>query len=305
MKKSLLSASLLFLTAVIWGFAMTAQRYASEFLSPFTFNGLRFVLGGMAMLPLLFREQSKRKEAASPASLNKRTLLGGGITGALLSIASILQQTGVRDSGAGVSGFLTALYVVLVPLLGIFIKKKTRAITWLSLVLALPALYLLCMKPGERFVLAQSDALVLLGAFFWAVHILATDHFVQSTSPIALCTVQFFSAALLSLLGALITERSSITLSNIGAAWGAVCYCGLLSTGLGYLLQTIGQKNCPPAFVALILSLESVFCVVSGVLLLQEKMTPEGAIGCGLMLLAVLIAQAGDLLAPGKEKRHV
>ena len=307
MRKEIRAAAMLFLAAFIWGFAMAAQRHGSQYLSPFTFNACRFVLGGAAMLPLMIREHKKLPIPASGkhALLNKQELLFGCITGSVLFIASLLQQAGVGDAGAGKSGFLTALYVVLVPVMGVFLKKKTGLTTWLSLLLALPALYLLCVKKGESLSLAPADSLVLLGAFFWAGHILVTDHFVKSVSPLKLCTVQFFSGAVLNIIFALIFERDCITLSNLSHALWAVCYCGLLSTGAGYLLQTLGQRDCRPAFAALILSLESVFCVIAGALMLSEEMTSRGYAGCGLMLLAVLLAQAGDLLGPRKEETHV
>lgn len=305
-KKEIRAAGLLFLTAVIWGFAMAAQRHGSQFLSPFTFNACRFILGGCAMLPLMLGERKRALKAGKKQPLlSIREVMAGCIAGAALFIASFLQQTGVGDAGTGKSGFLTALYVVLVPVMGVFLKKKTGIFTWLSLLLALPALYLLCIKKGERFSLAPADFVVLLGAFFWAGHILITDHFIRSVSAAKLCTVQFFSGTVLNLICALLFERDSITLSNLSNALWAVCYCGLLSTGLGYLLQSLGQKDCPPAYAALILSLESVFCVIAGALLLHEQMDARGYIGCGMMLLSVLLAQAGDLFKPKKEEAHV
>jgi len=307
MKKEIRAGAMLLLAAFIWGFAMAAQNHASQYLSPFTFNASRFLLGGAAMLPLMLLEHRKMTGQASEKRplLNKREMIFGGITGAVLFIASLLQQAGVGDAGTGKSGFLTALYVVLVPVMGIIVKKKTHLTTWLALLLALPALYLLCIKQGESFSLAPHDTLVLLGAFFWAGHILVTDHFVQTVSPLKLCTVQFFSGAVLNIIFSLIFERECITLFNFSHALWAIAYCGLLSTGAGYLLQTAGQKDCRPAYAALILSLESVFCVIAGAILQQEQMTLREYAGCGLMLLSVLLAQAGDLLRPRKEEIHV
>lgn len=307
MNKRIRAAGMLFLTTVIWGFAMAAQQQGSQFFGPFAFNGCRFILGGLAMLPLMLTEHKKeiRLSGQKRPLLKKREMLCGSATGAVLFIASLLQQAGVGDAGAGKSGFLTALYVVLVPVMGVFLKKKTGLFTWLSLALALPALYLLCIKKGESFALAPHDSLVLLGAFFWAGHILVTDHFVATVSPLRLCTVQFLAGAILNILFALIFERNSLTLTNLSGALLPVCYCGVMSTGVGYLFQTMGQKDCPPAFAALILSLESVFCVIAGALLLHEKMDARGYIGCGLMLLSVLLAQSGDLFASKKEDIHV
>lgn len=298
MNKELRGAGMLLLTAAIWGFAMAAQREGAKYLSPFTFNACRFLLGGLVLLPLMLREN---KKTGSP--LSGREAWKGALVGLVLFTASFLQQMGVGDAGAGKAGFLTALYVVLVPVLGVFLGKKTGLTTWLALLLALPALYLLCVGEGEAFSLAPSDSLILLGAFFWAGHILLTDRFAATISALKLCTVQFFSAAVFNFICALVWE--TVTLENLLHGLWPVAYCGLLSTALGYTLQTIGQKRCRPAFAALILSLESVFCVISGALLLGERMSARGYIGCALMLLAVVLAQAGAFLRPPKEDAHV
>ncbi|MBQ9265094.1 MAG: DMT family transporter, partial [Clostridia bacterium] len=265
------------------------------YLGPFTFNGCRFVLGAIALTPLMIRDNQKNDTA-----FRKSDLLPGCVLGAVLFLASVLQQMGVGEAGAGKAGFLTALYVVLVPLLGILIGKKTQLTTWLALLLALPALYLLCVSPGESIALAASDALLLASALFWALHILCTDHFVRRVSALKLCVMQFASAAILNFAFAFATE--TITADRLLHALIPVAYCGILSTGVGYLLQTVGQSGCRPAFAALIMSLESVFCVIAGALMLGEKMTAWQYAGCGLMLLAVVLAQAGALYTPRKEK---
>ena len=298
MKQELRSAFILFLTAAIWGFAMASQRAAARYLAPLTFNAVRFTLGTMAMLPLMLLEDKK-----TGAPLKKREILPGMILGGVLFIASLLQQAGLGGSEAGKAGFLTALYVVLVPILGVFIGKKTQAATWLALLLALPALYLLCVPAGESFSLAPSDALLLLGAVFWAVHILATDHFALTVAPLKLCFVQFFIGAVLNWSGAALLEE--IQLENLLRAFWPALYCGVMSTGVGYLLQTIGQKGCRPAVAALILCLESVFCVIAGALLLGERMDGRGYIGCALMLCAVVFAQVGALRMNRREEAHV
>jgi len=296
MNKELRAALLLLLTAALWGFAMAAQRQASRFLSPFTFNACRFTVGALAMLPLLMARGKK-------PLLEKRDILPGVLLGAALSLASLLQQSAVGDAGAGKAGFLTALYVVLVPVMGIFLRKRTRLTTWLALLLALPALYLLCVPAGEDFSLAPWDAVLLISAFVWAAHILLTDHFTRDHRPLRLCLVQFASAALINWVFALATER--IAGSGLASALGPVLYCGVFSTGVGYLLQTMGQKDCRPAVAALILSLESVFCVIAGALLLGERMDARGYLGCALMLAAVLLAQAGALIGNRREEPHV
>lgn len=294
MNKEIRSMLLLLLTAAIWGFAMAFQREGSRYLQPFSFNACRFLLGGAAMLPLMLRENKHR---ASP--LKKSDLLPGMALGAILFLASLLQQAGVSGAGAGKAGFLTALYVVLVPVMGLLAGKKTGLFTWLALGIALPALYLLCVPRGEKFTLAPWDGLLLLGAVFWALHILCTDQFVRRVSPLKLCLIQFFSGAALNFLCAALFE--AFTLEKLRHALIPVLYCGLLSTGLGYLLQTLGQAGCRPAPAALILSLESVFCVVAGAVMLAERMSGREYAGCALMLFAVILAQSGALIAPRKE----
>ncbi|MBR6185457.1 MAG: DMT family transporter [Clostridia bacterium] len=298
MKNELRSALILFLTAAIWGFAMAFQREGSRYLSPFTFNACRFTLGALALLPLMRRDSKKNR---SP--MTRRDAFLGAALGLVLVLASLLQQMAVGESGAGKAGFLTALYVVLVPVLGELIGKKTRLFTWLALILAVPALYLLCVPAEEIFTLAASDLMLILGSVVWALHILFTDHFVRTVRPLKLCAMQFACGAAVNWAFALIFE--AISPENLMRALIPVMYCGLLSTGVGYLCQTIGQRGCRPAFAALILSLESVFCVIAGALMLGERMEARGYIGCALMLLAVVLAQAGDLLVPAKEESHV
>ena len=290
MKNELRSAGLLFLTAAIWGFAMAAQREGSRYLQPFTFNACRFTLGALALIPLTLLENKRH-----PMPFTGRQAASGALLGAILFFASLLQQAGVGEAGAGKAGFLTALYVVLVPVLGAFIGKKTRITTWLALLLALPALYLLCVPSDEAFSLAASDLLLLTGAFFWAAHILTTDHFIRFIPSMRLCLAQFVFGALLNWVCALLFE--TVKGENLLHALVPVLYCGILSTGVGYLCQTLGQKGARPAFAALIMSLESVFCVIAGALLLGERMEGRGYAGCALMLAAVLLAQAGTLLS--------
>ena len=298
MKSELRSAGLLLLTAAIWGFSMAAQREGSRYLQPFTFNACRFTLGALALLPLMLREN--RRE---PAPFTGRHAAAGALLGAILFFASMLQQSGVGEAGAGKAGFLTALYVVLVPVLGVFLGKKTRITTWLALLLAIPALYLLCVPRDEVFSLAAPDALLLAGAVFWAIHILVTDYFVQFVPALRLCAVQFVCGAVMNWLCALLFE--TVSAENLLRALTPVLYCGVMSTGVGYLFQALGQKGARPAVAALIMSLESVFCVIAGALLLGEKMDGRGYAGCALMLAAVVLAQLGSLFTPAKEDTHV
>lgn len=288
MKNKELKASLiLLLTAAIWGFAMAEQREGSRFLEPLTFNACRSTVGALALLPLMLRSNRKTKHRVT-----RRDVLAGIAVGLVMFVAQFLQQSGVTEVDAGKAGFLTALYVVLVPVLGIFLKRRTGLTTWLALLLALPALYFLCMQEGEGFTLVPGDTMLLLGAVLWAAHILLTDHFVVDVPVLVLCVVQFITVAVFSWGGAL--ARETVTLDNIRHALIPIFYCGVLSTGLGYTFQTLGQRDCRPALAALILSLESVFCVIAGAILLGESMTARGYLGCALMLAAVCLAQVGS-----------
>ena len=288
-RKELRCALLLFFTAGIWGFAMAFQREGSRYLQPFTFNAARYTVGILSLLPLLLREI---KTTGKP--LTAKDILKGAIQGLSLFLASFLQQSAVGEAGAGKAGFLTALYVVMVPALGALIGKRTQVTTWLALLAALPALYLLCVPAGEKFTLAASDSILLLSSIVWAVQILCMDHFVQSVSPLKLCTMQFVSAVLLNWVFAFIFEHPSW--GSLFQAMIPILYTGVMSTGVGYLFQAMGQKGCRPALAALIMSLESVFCVIAGAVMLGERMDSRGYWGCILMLAAVLIAQAGRFL---------
>ncbi len=288
-KTELRCAFLLFLTAAIWGFAMAFQREGSRYLQPFTFNAARYTVGILALLPFLLREI---KTTGKP--LTRKEALKGMAQGLALFLASFLQQAAVGEAGAGKAGFLTALYVVMVPVLGVFIGKRTQATTWLALLLALPALYLLCVPKGERFSLTPSDSLLLLSSVVWAVQILCMDHFVQTVSPLKLCTMQFVSAVIINWVCAFIFEHP--TWESLSRALIPILYTGVMSTGVGYLFQAIGQKGCRPAFAALIMSLESVFCVIAGAIMLGERMDERGYLGCVLMLGAVLLAQMGGIM---------
>ena len=288
---------LLLITTVIWGFAMAFQREASQHVGPFTFNACRFTLGALVMVPFMQREKRQWH-----LKITGRWILCSVAVGAALFAASCLQQAGVKDAGAGKTGFLTSLYVVLVPVLGAFFGRRTTRFTWIALGMAVPALYLLCMGENEAFTFTAWDGLLLLSALMWAVQILLTDHFVRTVPPVTLCAVQFAACALLNWLLAFVIE--DVQWGNIHSALIPILYCGLFSTAVGYTLQTIGQKDCPPALSALILSLESVFCVLAGAVMLDERMGARSYVGCCLMLAAVLTAQLGTIYVVAKEKRN-
>ncbi|MCG8426993.1 MAG: DMT family transporter [Chromatiales bacterium] len=273
--------ALLLLTAIIWGTAFVAQRVGMDHMGPFAFNGARFVLGSLSLLPLLWFFPSKQ---TSPRST---LFFACGVAGVMLYAGSSLQQIGLVYTTAGNAGFITGLYIVLVPFFALFWRQKTHSYTWFGAVLAVIGLFILSVT--DELVLAYGDLLELIGAFFWAGHVLVIGHFTQRVDSIRLAFGQFAVCALLSLLSALLWEE--IDFQVIQTAWVPIAYAGLLSVGVAYTLQVIAQKEAPAAHAAIILSMEAVFAAVGGWLLLDEMLGVRGLIGCGLMLCGMLVSQ--------------
>ena len=226
----------------------------------------------------------------------KKTLLAGLLCGLALFMATNLQQIGLVYTDAGKAGFITTFYIILVPILGLFLKKKTGAVTWLAVAVALCGLYCLCMKSGEMHI-APGDLLVLGCAFFFAVQILVIDRFVQEADGVLLCCIQFAVDGFLSLIAALIFEKPDFGVLFKG--WIPLLYTGVLSCGVAYTLQIIGQKNLHPTVASLLMSLESSFAVLGGWMILHERLTRRELLGCGLMLAAVVLVQ----LAPAPKAK--
>lgn len=303
MSKKLRGNLLLLLTALIWGISFVAQRAGMEYIGPFTFNGIRSLIGGIVLIPvilLLARMDQKggkdeRELSDEEKQAERKTLLLGGLScGIVLFIASSLQQIGVVYTTAGKAGFITALYIVLVPILGIFIGKKIRPVIWLCVALSVAGLYLLCMKGG--FSLSKGDLLVLLCALAFAVHILVIDYFSPKTNGVKLSCIQFFVCGIISLVPMLVFETP--VWSQILDCWLPILYAGVLSCGVAYTLQIVAQKDTDPTVASLLLSLESVFAVISGVILLHEHIAARELMGCVIMFVAIIIAQL-----PSKEER--
>ena len=304
MSKKLRGNLLLLLTALIWGSSFVAQRAGMDYIGPFTFNGIRSLIGGIVLIPviLLLKKINGRGADQETAPLSeeekraeRKTLLIGGIScGVVLFIASSLQQIGVVYTTAGKAGFITALYIVLVPILGIFIGKKIRPIIWLCVALSVVGLYLLCMTGG--FSLSKGDLLVLLCALAFAVHILVIDYFSPKTNGVKLSCIQFFVCGIISLFPMFIVENP--VWSEILSCWVPILYAGVLSCGVAYTLQIVAQKDTDPTVASLLLSLESVFAVISGVIILHEHIAGRELIGCIIMFAAIIIAQL-----PSKEER--
>ncbi len=285
MKTKPKSIILLFLTAIIWGFAFVAQKVGSQFVGAFTFNGIRFALGAISMFPVIFFFEKEKKDKEK----FKRTLKAGLICGLFLFIASTLQQYGVEiTQSAGKSGFITGLYMVLVPIVGfLFLKKKTSPLTWLGAIVSVVGLYLLCMT-GEEGV-GIGDLVLLIGSVFWALHIIVIDKFVNEISPLKFAQIQYTVCAALSIILALFVE--DISFSGIENALIPILYGGLMSVGVAYTCQILGQKDSDPTVASIILSTESVFSAIGGMLLSNEKMSASAYIGCALIFTGIVLSQ--------------
>jgi len=279
---------LLLLTAAIWGFAFVAQRAGMEFVGPFTFNGIRFALGSISLLPLLLLKGNQRKNPDDfKNSWSKDLLISGLLLGFVLFLAATFQQVGMVYTSAGKAGFITGLYVILVPVISIFMKKKTSVNIWVGAIIAVFGLYFLSVK--ENFGIENGDLLVLVSALFFAIHILLISNFSPRMSAIRLSVVQFAVCSMLSLSTAFFTE--TIILENILKAAIPIIYGGVFSVGVAYTLQIVGQKHAHASAASIILSLESVFAVLGGWLILSEQLSMRGIAGCLLMLAGMVIAQ--------------
>ena len=283
--RTLTSDALLLLTAIIWGFAFVAQRVGMEYVGPFTFNGVRFALGGLSLLPLLYI--NRQKAMAFQQHSLKSVIFGGFLAGGALFMGASLQQVGIVYTTAGKAGFITGLYVVIVPILGLFWKQHTCAGSWIGAVLAAIGMYLLSVTGA--FTIAFGDFLVFIGAFFWAGHVQLIGWLTRKVDSLQLAFFQFMTCSLLSLLTAAATEE--IALQSVLNATVPILYGGLFSVGVAYTLQVVAQRNAHAAHAAIILSLESVFAAVGGWLMLNEILSLRGLIGCALMLCGMLLSQ--------------
>lgn len=282
---------LLLLAAAIWGLAFVAQRVGMRYLEPLTFNGVRFGLGALVLLPGIW--WTRRRLGGRTRAPLRQVLRGGVIAGVVLFAGTTLQQYGVVLTTAGKAGFITSLYVVLVPVMSLAVGQRVSRMVWLGVAVSLGGLYLLsargltCLAPG--------DGLVLCGAFFWAVHVLVIGRLARECPALELAAMQFLVVSVLSLAGAGVLETPDW--SDIKAAAEPILYAGVLSVGVAYTLQVIGQKQAHPAPAALILSLEAVFAAVGGGLLLGEVLSGRALTGCVLMLAGVCLAQLPEMLA--------
>lgn len=276
---------MLLLTAIIWGFAFVAQSVGIDAAGPFLFNGTRNILGSLVLLPVIL---FFKKKGIIEKAFTRDAIIGGICCGLCLFFASSAQQLGIQYSTVGKASFITALYVVLVPVLGIFIGKKTGWKVWVSVAIATVGLYLLCMTGS--FELAKGDLLLLACAVLFAVHILVIDHFSPKANGVVISCIQFAVTAVLS-FAVMPIFGESFGWSKIVDAGPAILYAGLLSSGVAYTLQVVFQKDVEPTAASLILCLESVFGVIGGWLILGQMLTIRELLGCALMLIAIILAQ--------------
>ncbi len=280
------NAFMLFLTAFIWGTAFVAQSVGMDYLGPFGFNGIRSLIGGVALLPCIYILGKINKNSNEKGDV--KTLAAGGICcGLALFAASSMQQIGIQYTTAGKAGFITAFYIVLVPVFGIFLGKKTGWKIWLAVALALAGLYFLCIT--ESFSVGRGDIYVFIGALLFTVHILVIDYFAPRTDGVKMSCIQFFVAGILSMFPMAAFETT--TVEGIMRSWGPLLYAGVLSCGVAYTLQIIGQKNMNPTVASLILSLESCISVLAGWAILREQLSVREGVGCILMFAAIVLAQ--------------
>lgn len=288
---------MLFLTAVIWGVAFAAQSAGMDYVGPFTYNGVRCILGGMVLLPCIALLDRVRGERG-PKNMGNggRKLLAGGLCcGVLLFAASSFQQVGIQYTTVGKAGFITAMYIIIVPVLGIFVHKKVGFKVWIGVAFAVCGLYLLCMTDG--FQLEKGDALVLVCAVIFSLHILVIDYFSPKVDGVRMSCIQFWVCGILSIILCLVFETPDIR--SILAAWKPICYGGFMSCGVAYTLQIVGQKGMNPTVASLILSLESVVSVIAGFLILHQTMSRRELLGCCLMVVAIVLAQL-----PERDETH-
>lgn len=291
---------LLFLTAFIWGVAFVAQSVGMDYVGPFTFNCVRSLIGGIVLIPCirLLRKNTQGKDGVSPKAEDRKLLLTGGILcGILLAAATNFQQVGIAYTTVGKAGFITAFYIIIVPILGLFLKKKCPPTVWIGVVLALAGLYFLCIT--EELSVGKGDALIFVCAILFSVHILVIDHFTELVDGVKMSCIQFLVCGMITAVPMFLFEEPRI--SGIIAAGQPILYAGVLSCGVAYTLQIVGQKGMNPTVASLILSLESVISVLAGMVLLNQHLSTREILGCVLMFAAIILAQLPQ--KKGKEEQ--
>jgi drug/metabolite transporter (DMT)-like permease len=289
--RTLKSDLLLLLAAFFWGTTFVAQRRGMEHVGPMTYNAVRFAVGALTLLPIILI--SRRGDRSRNTGGNRRLLLwGGSLAGLALFGGASMQQMGLVYTTAGKASFITSLYVVLVPIAGLFLGHRCGLAVWAGAALAVAGLYLL--SAAESLVIGRGDLLVLVGAFFWTLHVLLIDYLAKRANPLHIACLQFLACSLLSLPAAVGFEQ--IALSTIGAAAIPILYAGVFSAGVAFTLQVVCQRTSPPSHAAILMSLETVFASLSGYLILHERFTPRDLVGCALMFAGLMVVQLPLLL---------
>ncbi len=292
-KKSMGSSGMLMLTALIWGTAFVAQSEGMNYVGGFTFNGCRFLLGGAVLIPCIFLlrklngQQWVKLTEEERKNQKKYGIIGGICCGILLCLASSLQQFGIVHTTVGKAGFITACYIVIVPLLGIFLHRKAGLNIWISVGIAAVGMYLLCIT--EDFVIGRGDFLMFLCAVGFSLHVLVIDYFSPKADGVVISCIQFFTAGAISCIMMVLFEN--LDWSAVLSAWLPILYAGVMSCGVAYTLQVVAQKDVEPARASLIMSLESVFSVLAGWAILGQSLSLRELFGCMLVFGAIMLAQ--------------
>jgi len=296
MSKVVIANTLLLITAAIWGFGFVAQVMGMNYLDPYAFIGLRFLLGAVSLIPVIYFVHKRMPFEVT----NKRELwLGCAVLGVILFTAGSLQQVGLLYTTASNAGFITGTYMVIVPILGLILKYQTGVNTWLGCFLAAFGLYLLSVKEG--LTMGYGDGLQLLGAVFWAAHIMAIDHFIKRSPALLLAFGQFLLCGILALCVSSVLETT--TFEAVANAVNVLIYAGIITVGVAYTLQVVAQNDTKPTHAAIILSLEAVFGAVGGALLLDEALSQREMLGCAIMLCGMIVSQVtwSDLVGPKED----
>lgn len=305
-KKQLLGVVLLLLTALIWGVAFVAQSVGMDSVEGFTFNGIRILIGAFVLLPVVLVREKKTKAGMNEQQLkaykvtNKKTLIYGSIIGLIFCIAGNFQQFAFNYTTSGKIAFITAMYMFFVPIIGIFLKKRIPALTWICVVLGFIGMFFLCINPNDMSGLNKGDLLAVIGSIFFAFHILAVERFAPNTDGIKLSCIQFFVSGCITCVLMFIFEHPQI--SAIRSAIIPLLYAGVLSCGLAYTFQIIGQKYTEATVASILMSMESVFGVLAGALILHELLSHRELIGCIIMFAAIILSQLSGILT-GKIKK--
>ncbi len=313
MSKTMKYSLLLLLTAAIWGFAFVAQSAGGDAVGPFTFNSTRSIIGAAVLVPVIkFLDHLGYGKKPKDKAERKKLYIYGSLIGIVLFLATNLQQLGITyGRSAGKAGFLTACYLILVPVIGTFLGKKSGLHIWIAVGLALSGIYMLSISGTMG--ISTPDILILLSALAFAIQILLIDRFVADVDGIRMAAIQFLVCGLLSAFPMFILERENWSAAAGGivavfsqpGAWCSILYAGMLSCGVAYTLQIVGQKNVPPTLASLMMSFESVFCVLGGWLLLGERLSLRQIGGCALVFFAILLAELGETLRPGIRKEGI